>query len=161
MSYLELICTSLEKLIANDKVLITKRVKEECINHCLAKYIEQNIHMIPSSTLLSVDLEYDKSYADPKAMQFSDGIRRPIRPDIIVHQRDSNDNNKIFIECKKPYLNHGDKEKLITSKESPYNYSFAIGICYLPEKEYMLLHVVNDENCFDTYKFNKSTKTIE
>lgn len=156
MNYLKIIENSLKKLVENDINLIERKLKEECINHCFAKYIEQEIGGI----LLSVDLEYDKNYEDRKKMILSNRQSYSIRPDIIVHKRLDNNNNEIYIECKKNYLNKGDKEKLIQAKNHPYNYKFSIGVCYLPKKRYMRLWVVNNESSFKSYKFDKTLKRL-
>lgn len=161
MNYLKIIENSLQKLVTNDIDLIKRKLKEECINHCFAKYIEQEIKEYCSNISLSVDLEYDKNYGDSKNMTFSNGQVYSIRPDIIVHQRGSNNVNKIYIECKKPYLTKEDKEKLVQARNHPYNYKFSIGICYLPEKNYMRLYVANQNSSFTSYKFDKTSKRIQ
>lgn len=161
MQHFEIIEKSLKKLVTNDIALINRKLKEECINHCFAKYIEQEIRKCCPSNRYSIDLEYDKNYEDPKQMTYSDGKIYSIRPDIIVHRRERNDFNEIYIECKKPYLTKDDKEKLLQAKKNPFLYKFSIGICYLPRKKYMLLYIANENSSFTRYKFDKKEKTIQ
>ncbi len=161
MKHRKIIEESLKKLVNNDLDLIRRELKEECINHCFAKYIEQEIRKFHPANRYSVDLEYDKNYENPKQMTYSDGKIYSIRPDIIVHKRERNDSNEIYIECKKPYLTKDDKEKLLQAKKNPFLYKFSIGICYLPRKKYMRLYIANENGSFTIYKFDKKKETIQ
>ena len=134
----EVIIYAAKKLVENDTILIDTKVKEECINHKLALYIEEKIRAeekIDFSSL-DVDLEYDKRIEQSKKV---DG--RPIRPDILVHQRKSGDkNNFVALEAKKDYWSRSDRRKIKKLVcENSFQYLLGCTISYLPEKAYLLI----------------------
>ena len=109
---IELIISSLFELIKNDKYLLEWKLKEECINHKLASYINSILpYYCHEDQRYDVDIEYDKNYADLKEARMPDGTRRYIRPDIIVHNRGTNLENLIAIEVKKHYCGQRDSDK--------------------------------------------------
>ena len=85
-----ILCKSLRNLWSNNGEIIRRNVKEECINHQLGKILELYIRESNlKENLLNIDLEYDKNYNNPKSY-ICDGKVIKFRPDIIVHQRNSN-----------------------------------------------------------------------
>jgi hypothetical protein len=101
---------SLRNLFANEASLIDRKLKEECINHRFAVYLEK--HKPQEYTDYVVDLEYDKDFSNSKQISIN-GVPTSIRPDILIHQRENNSNgNLIAFECKKHYLTVHDKQKL-------------------------------------------------
>lgn len=139
----EWIETSLRDLFtSNDLELINRELKEECINHRLAFYLEKN--KPPQYSHYYIDLEYNKNAAYEKSIDIN-GITKFIRPDILVHKRtDDIHDNLIAFECKKRYLNANDKEKLISLLGNGYNYQVCLGVSYQPLKEYFLIYKQNN-----------------
>jgi hypothetical protein len=133
----QLIIESLKILIQRDLGIINNKVKEECINHRLACYLEKLINENPNNNLhYDVDLEYNKNYKNPKKIIVDENNNeKAIRPDIIIHKRDSND-NLIAFEIKKDYTNKNDFQK-IKGLVRQHNYSYGCLISYLPGKDYM------------------------
>lgn len=144
----DVVIKSLSNLCDNDFILIKSSVKEECINHKLAQYIEKNaVNILPGNlSLIDVDVEYNKYEHDPKKMMG----QIPIRPDIIVHQRQSgNSNNYLAVEAKKGYSSQHDKKKIQHLVESDnFQYSLGCLVSYQPDKEYLIVQFIerNSQN---------------
>ena len=152
-----LIEISLRELVKNDLGLIHRKVKEECINHRLACYIEKflkNKFQIP----YDVDLEYNKNYNNPKKIIIDENNNvKAIRPDIIVHERETNDSNLIAFEIKKGYTGRRDLEKIKGLFRHPYNYKFGCLISYLPTKNYIRVKLLsNQDQNGETFKVYKN-----
>lgn len=133
-----LIGASLQNIAIFDTTLLDRKVREECVNHRLAYYIESIYEEIVKDDLFySVDLEYNKNLGNnDKKIPGLDGKIISIRPDIIVHKRPDNQNNLIAIEAKHGANNKHDIHKLRMLLEIPYSYSYAVGINYFPNKDY-------------------------
>jgi hypothetical protein len=132
----ELISESLNELVRYDGELITRNVREECINHRFAIYLERNLKTFNIHGY-DVDLEYNKNKSRPKEVLLDQGKNlKAIRPDIIVHKRIRNDSNLIAFEIKKSYTTKYDYEKIIGLLRKPYEYSYGCLVSYLPQKDY-------------------------
>ena len=141
-----LIERSLKKLVERDEGLIHRKVKEECINHRLACYLEQFLNEESNVDLsYEVDLEYNKNYNEPKKIIINEyNNAKTIRPDIIVHERETNKHNLIAFEIKKGYTGGYDLEKIRALLKSPYNYNYGCLISYLPDKSYILVKLLSN-----------------
>jgi hypothetical protein len=126
-----LIKYALKKLICRDLYIIEQNLKEECINHRLAIYLCEGIKELKLD--LIVDIEYDKSI-DERKKKCSNG--KPMRPDIIIHERGNNENNFLAIEAKKNYPTEHDREK-IRDLLKCYKYTYGCLISYFPKKNYL------------------------
>jgi len=138
-----LIKKSLEKLIENDGGLIHRKVREECINHRLSCHLE---HFLKRNGLnCHVDLEYNKNYDNPKKIIIDEhNNTKAIRPDIIVHIRETNKYNFIAFEIKKSYTDRHDLEKIKGLLKKPYNYKYGCLISYLPAKNYIKVKLLSN-----------------
>jgi len=140
-----LIEKSLKELVRRDAGLIHRKVKEECINHRLACYLEQFLNA-EYPTSYSVDLEYNKNYNDPKKIIIDENKNvKAIRPDIIIHERENNNNNLIAFEIKKNYTDRHDLEKIKGLLRIPYNYKYGCLISYLPTKTYIKVKLLSNQ----------------
>lgn len=99
-----LINYAIDRLVENDQALLDLRVTERALAHCLANYMGLWIH-----EPLSVDCEYNRHFDDPKRLNLPRrrALDREIRattvfPDIIVHERNSDERNYLVLELKKP-----------------------------------------------------------
>lgn len=150
---------SLIMLIKLDDDLINSQPKEECINHRLAYYLENELCHEGLLNDCSVDIEYNKHLCDQKKMSHGSNIR----PDIIVHKRRSgNINNLIVIEAKKNYATKHDLSKikeLVLSNE--YKYSIGAAISYMPNKEYVIVKILEQSGNWLKYKLFKSDYQIK
>ena len=80
-----LIEEALKELVRRDIDLIHRKVREECINHRLACYLEQFLSEYKCKIKYSVDLEYNKNYNAPKRIPIDENKNiKAIRPDIIL-----------------------------------------------------------------------------
>lgn len=128
---------SLELLNRYDAEIIDRKLKEECINHRFAFYLERYFRKIcPNENHISIDLEYSKNMELDKQYNDENGIPITFRPDIIIHERNSNEFNYIAIESKKEYLTKKDKNSLEGMLRPVYAYDNVYGISYLPGKSY-------------------------
>ena len=147
-----LIERALKELIGRDIDLIHRKVREECINHRLACYLEQFLSEYKCGIEYSVDLEYNKTIDENKNI-------KAIRPDIIIHERKNNDNNLIAFEIKKNYtertLKH-DLKKIRGLFRSPYNYKYGCLISYLPEKNYIKVKLLSNQGDVEEFRVNKN-----
>lgn len=104
---------SFEKLLVNDYELLQDKVHEVAITSLLSKYISAYIE----DRDLSVDVEYNRMITsddiekriskaiyitsfEKERRDLHEEIRCYIRPDIIIHQRRTNDNNILWMEFK-------------------------------------------------------------
>ena len=144
-----LIEKSLKELVRKDGGLIHQKVREECINHKLACYLEQfltDFLSVESHVSYSVDLEYNKNYNKPKKIIIDENNNtKAIRPDIIIHERGNNDNNLIAFEIKKDYTSQYDIAKIKSLLKGPYNYKYGCLISYLPTKPYIKVKLISDQ----------------
>ncbi len=140
----DMINSSLIELINHDEDLIRRNVKEECINHKFALYLERFLEqLVEYHDLYHVDIEYNKNYIDPEKCIIDEYNNRiSIRPDIIIHNRFSNQNNLIAFEIKKSYTSRRDYLKIRGLMRNPYNYSYGCLLSYLPEREYFLIKIL-------------------
>jgi hypothetical protein len=141
----EIMENALSELFEKDNRIIFRKLHEEAINHRLSVYIEENIKENINYKYLDVDLEYNKNYDMEKEIIGTDGIKYRIRPDIIIHQRENNQNNKIAIECKKNYITQKDRIKLVALfDKNQYGYENCFGIVYKPEKDVFEFYNTDD-----------------
>lgn len=77
--------------------------------------------------ILDLDSEYNKNHGGAKtSTRFPNGMR----PDLILHRRDSNEQNKLVVEFKGFWNNNSANDFLkLEDLTSPYeNYSYLIGV---------------------------------
>lgn len=145
-------------LVNDDGDLIESQTKEECINHKLAQYVEFRLYKRNLLGNCSVDIEYNKYRADEKKNSYG----RPIRPDIIAHERKSgNINNLIVIEAKKGYGTPWDKGK-VTDLVANVKYSYSVGavISYLPGQKHVKIKFFKQDETWENYQLNKENFLI-
>lgn len=119
-----LLVKALDMLYKNDFSLIERRVNERSITFRFGVYLEELVKL-SNYNGLNVDAEYNKNGTGTKSTS-----SRPngAYPDIILHERGSNNKNKLVVEFK-GYWNRDkcaecDKRKLrdFTSKKQEYKY---------------------------------------
>ena len=104
-----LISRSLEFLYKNDEYLIIHKpvrvddkrdknhVGERAIMFRFAHYMQMLMYMDPFFSKYSLDCEYNRNMDDVKALPSSES---GVFPDIVIHERGSNENNYAVIEIK-------------------------------------------------------------
>lgn len=141
------------KLIDNDLLLIKRKVHEDAISFRLAHYMINGIEV--NDPLLKVDFQYNRNMSNPKNVNNHNRT-----PDILLHQRESNDYNIIMIEAKKENLLLKDIENINYFLANPYYYKLCIGIEYKPSVDYIKLVSLSKERKI-YFKIHKETKIVE
>lgn len=169
----------LDSILKRDFYLIENDLNERTFCHRLALYLEQEIKDF------HVDCEYNRNMNKPKAIHLfaekyksemnndedlkkrddADKMQSKLRnyvtyPDIIVHQRGSNDKNLLVIEVKKVQfiavglqVDKKDNDKLCayTSKvdTNDYHYRLGVWLAYQPGKQNksFFLNYFQNGNC--------------
>lgn len=122
---------ALNNLFSIDKIILDAKLKEECINHVIAVYIKKSLDANTDfkDEKYFVDLEYNKITKTGGPKKSIKG--KNIRPDIIIHKRDDEEeNNLCVLEIKKNYCIKADKDKIIGLLKSnlKYKYGFAVSL---------------------------------
>lgn len=117
---------ALVKLYEDDYSLIKRKCSERSLVFRLGLYMAYNL----ADCGLDVDCEYNKNGDKPKALLG----RRFNFPDIIVHERESNENNLLIVEVKtsndtqpEHFQNDADKLRGFTY-EVPYSYKWGVHV---------------------------------
>lgn len=127
--------SSFEELIKKDGVLFSceieqdttydaRKLHEVAINHRLAIYLEKFL----ATQSLFVDIEYNREGGSVKTIEGN-----VYRPDIIVHNRMSNENknNYLIVECKKDIDSFEDQNKIKSFMENDkYKYKYGLKVIY-------------------------------
>jgi len=121
---------TLKKLREFDFQLLESNVNERTISHKLAEYLQQNI------CDLTVDCEYNRHQELVKKLHITydnvdiaDIDAKSIFPDIVIHKRNTDDENLLVIEIKKSINNQSrdfDISKIKALTNEPYNYKFGL-----------------------------------
>ena len=126
----EVIITALGRLIQIDRDLFEIDVNERTITHRLAIYIQE---LFPT---WHVDCEYNRTGIDPKELNLPelnpdkrDSDAQTVYPDIIVHQRRTNE-NYLVIEAKKSSSRIGSDSDFIKLNQykNQLGYEYALFI---------------------------------
>lgn len=144
---IQIVKDSICELYEAHSIILNNKLKEECINFHFANIIWKKIKghfSLPSN--IFVDIEYDKNKTDPK---MQDG--KHIRPDIIIHERNSNNKNLFAFEIKKTYCSQHDKDKMTEIINDKYNYFFSFCIS---------LNIEHKKPNFIIYQKRKKEKKI-
>lgn len=128
---------ALKKLRTKDSFLIAANTNERTISHKLAEYLQYEFPDKVSK--YKVDCEYNRHRYDIKKLRIVDipneGISwaeedaKTIFPDIIVHERNTDENNLLVIEVKKASNQRGhqfDMDKLVALTQDEYRYRFGL-----------------------------------
>ena len=101
---------SLEALFDSDIYLLEHDINERTITHKLAEHLQVRF---PE---WHVDCEYNRDGHDPKRIRIETGlasIQINVYPDIIIHERGTNERNLLIVEAKKsndPRLNGAEAD---------------------------------------------------
>lgn len=102
---------AMHRLIGDDWTLLDLDVSERSLTHHLARYIQE---FLPKDLNLNVDVEYNRHLDQIKRLDLPprratdrDIQATTVFPDIIVHKRNSDEENLLVIEVKKT---NGDLE---------------------------------------------------
>ena len=102
---------ALDRLVRDDIQLLNLKVCERALHFKIAHYMAQDRAIRRPLTL---DCEYNRHLKDEKKLRLlGNPNASKVLPDILIHERDSDANNIVALEIKRPRqsLRH-DKEKL-------------------------------------------------
>ena len=123
---------AIRKLRNQDSFLIDADTNERTISHKLAEYLQEEFPK------LNVDCEYNRHGTDIKKLNtiiitnkvgLYDIEAKTIFPDIIIHERNTDNRNLLVIEVKKSSNRRGhqlDKTKLGLLTKDDYRYHFGL-----------------------------------
>jgi hypothetical protein len=124
---------ALRKLRSQDSFLIQMDTNERAISHKLAEYLQEEF------LDWNVDCEYNRHGCDVKKLKnvsvpnesigWDEPEAKTIFPDIIVHRRNTDENNLLIIEVKKSsntVSRKTDKDKIIVLTKDEYRYRFGL-----------------------------------
>lgn len=102
----EIIQISLNNLYQNDIEIIQRGGMEQAVSFRFGTYLLAQCQQIEWLRHFDFDMEYNKNGINPKRTP-----RRPngVRPDLIIHKRNSNDTNILIVEIK-GWWNNEDRE---------------------------------------------------
>lgn len=148
---IKLLKQSVDLLYTNDSYLIEHFVHEQDISHRIAHYFENllNHYSWYKKSSFNIDVEYNRNFDDSKQVYRNchncdidrcyihqshykiDNYQSSCKPDIILHERGSNDNNILVVEIK--ISNDESKEDFaklsaFTCNASVYKYKMGIYI---------------------------------
>ena len=166
----EIIDYALTEFYLHDKALvqypsIKEAVSENCMLFRIGWYIHEYVKRDGNFALLSVDCQYNRNFEHPKSMykQTLSGINKKVKdpiPDLLFHQRGSNDNNLFLVELKKgkpgkaELLNDDEKLRYFTAESFEYKYAYGFAI-WLYKKAWAKVKVYVDgkERCHLNYEW--------
>lgn len=125
----EIIDHAVHQLLTNDVDLLGLNVSERAVMFHLGRYIREK-----TPVNFDVDCEYNRHLNNPKQLWYLKnelGVPQEcsVFPDILIHRRNSDENNILVMELKKAGENlEPDKRKLKAFKIAPYSYAFAVQV---------------------------------
>lgn len=141
-----LIGKAVDDLYSKDLDLLERENNEVTISCKLAQYLFLKF------SGYRVDCEYNRHLNDIKRMNL-DNTRKIIKPDIIIHKRDIDKDNLVYIEIKTDHNNESREEdykriKAATDSKGGYSYKLGIFIDLNRNKDNLLIRYFQDgEGC--------------
>ncbi len=144
MDLLSMIDEALNNLYHWDSYLIENKVHERSIVFRFCHYL-QYILQRNGYDNYNLDMEYNKNHSNPKrTVNFLNGVY----PDVVLHQRGSNDSNLLLIEFKPWWYpnNHRDIDKIMDFTRQSDQYKYALGISLVLGKRRDNVHITIIQN---------------
>jgi len=123
-----IISQSLQKLYQDDIEIIQRGGMEQAVSFRFGTYLYAHCQDIEWLRVLNFDMEYNKNGLSPKRTP-----RRPngVRPDLIIHRRNSNTDNILIVEIKgwwnlEPRENDYIKIEDFVHQEGEYKYGLGV-----------------------------------
>ena len=137
----------------SDSQLLEINVNERTISHKLAEHIQEKIQG------LSVDCEYNRHQGLVKKLCITHGDvdiedidAKTIFPDIVIHKRNTDDENLLVVEIKKSTNKQNrdfDLSKIESLTIEPYHYKFGL---------FLEINVTGGSDCLKWFKEGKLFK---
>jgi hypothetical protein len=141
---------ALNKLKEHDSILLKINVNERSISHKLAEYLQSEFSSFHVDCEYNRHLDLTKTLDVPKdPINWNDLESKTIFPDIIIHQRSTNEENLLIIEMKKSSNRTNrqfDMSKIKAMMMEPYNYDFGL---------FLEINVNDGDDLLEWYKKNE------
>lgn len=151
-------------LLKYDAFAISNDSHEQCLSGRLAMYLREFLLNYENDDV-RIDVEYNKDKQNTKLQNQNiphDSNTNPyIRPDVLIHQRGTNDNNILYCEIKKN--NDCDNNKVKEQVFHNRNYNFGVSISHLSLKliQLELYEIVKGSQHCEKYNYNFIKNELE
>jgi hypothetical protein len=141
---LSMVNVALDILYREDPYLIKNEVHERSIVFRFCHYLQP---LLQGNGYIdyNLDMEYNKNHSNPKqTINFPNGTY----PDVILHQRGSNDHNLLLMEFK-PWWNPDNQRDIakirdFTNQNEPYKYALGISLFLSRERRGVQITTIQD-----------------
>ncbi len=144
-----------KKIYKEDRYLINNHVNERAIVFRLGIYIQRLMSRDAELKFYNLDNEYNRNGRDSKRIP---GFENGTYPDLIIHKRGSNMNNKIIIECKTDWNDdtYMDIRKLreFINIRGKYKYKYGISIIFRRNTTEVRILEYDKEDAFKIININ-------
>ena len=123
--------------LKNDYLLIKNKNYEPTVSGRMAMYFRDKLSCLETQSIF-VDVEYNK-YEYNEKLEYCKKINgeknRPIRPDLIIHERTKQENNLLYCELKKNASRNGKDKNKVEEQVEDKKYTFGLYINRIKETE--------------------------
>lgn len=151
------------KLYEFDLDAIERDTHEQCLSGRLAMYIHEELNKSMNNEV-RVDVEYNRDKDNPKLENQKkryDKDKNPyIRPDILIHERGTDNCNILYCEIKKNNDCDTDKVKKQVYGDRKYRYGISIIKLNSTEIELVLFEISNSKQQPEKYYFCSDSKNL-
>lgn len=168
---IEMTLNVLEKLYENDKILFINDVSERTLAFRFGIYLYNILNKNDKFKYLNIDSEYNRNIRGINIYKSIgiDNYRRKTYPDLIIHERGTNDNNQLAIEFKKKVRNKRNdylilenkqiniddaKLKYYTAQNKEYKYKLGLAIVFGRVIEDTTITVYLNGKAYNKYGYN-------
>jgi len=123
--------------LKNDYLLIENKNYEPTVSGRMAMYFRDKFSYLEIKNIF-VDVEYNKYEYDEKSeyrRKIKGEKNKPIRPDVIIHERAKQKNNLLYCELKKNASRNGKDKNKVEEQVKDKKYTFGLYINRIKEKE--------------------------
>lgn len=139
--------------LKNDYLLIKNKNYEPTVSGRMAMYFRDKLSYLEKKNVF-VDVEYNKYKYDEKSehcRKIKGKKNKPIRPDIIIHERVKQENNLLYCELKKNASRNGKDKNKVEEQVKDKKYTFGLYINRIKEKEIQFQIFNNNVWCLYIY----------
>ena len=141
-------------LIEKDEYIISRNAHEQCLSGRLAMYLREALIDYEKIYNIVIDVEYNRDHDNVKPSDPNDPNSGNIRPDILLHTRDSYDNDLIYCEIKKNDDKRLDLDKVSNQVSNERHYKFGIAITHITKDYVSFLLLERGNSNFQEYKYD-------
>lgn len=142
-----LVESAIDQLVKYDSALFELNVAERALSHRLAHFMTLSpIIELP----LTVDCEYNRHFEDPKRLNLPPRMTRDreirattVFPDILVHERNTDERNLVVLELKKPGEDIGYDELKLRAFREELGYQHTAHVILGYDAEGHLVRIIN------------------